>query len=370
MADLKVARGLPGFYAVIPAGGSGTRLWPLSRMSSPKFLHDLTGSGASLLQDTVARLTPLCGERLVVVTGARHAEAVTASLPTLSGDNLIVEPSPKDSLPAIGLAAAVLELRDPGAILGSFAADHVITDQAAFEQCVAEAVAVARTGVLATLGIEPSHPATGFGYVQPGSAYEDTGEGAHRARWVSAFVEKPPKEVAEGYVAAGYLWNAGMFVVRASALMSMIERWEPELAAGLRAIAAARATIADVWPTLPARSIDRAIAEPAASAGCVAVVPARFGWDDIGDFASLADHLPASTLQTGLRVLGAQDRVLGLDSTGVVAPRSGRTVVLLGLADVVVIDTPDAVLITTRDRAQDVKAIVDALVGNGREDLL
>ncbi len=370
MAHLEVAIGLPGLYAVIPAGGSGTRLWPLSRTSSPKFLHDLTGSGASLLQDTVSRLAPLCGERLVVVTGARHAEAVKANLPTLRSDNLLVEPSPKDSLPAIGLAAAVLELRQPEAIIGSFAADHVIADQSAFQQCVAEAVAAARTGVLVTLGITPTYPATGFGYVQPGSAYQNGDDRYHRARWVPAFVEKPPKEVAQGYIEAGYLWNAGMFVVRASVLMSMIERWEPELAAGLRAIAEAPDTIEEVWPGLPARSIDRAIAEPAASAGDVVVVPARFAWDDIGDFASLADHLPPSTLHPGLRVLGTEDRVLGLDSTGIVAARGGRTVVVLGLPDAVVIDTEDAVLVTTRDRAQDVKAIVDALARSGREDLL
>lgn len=345
-------------------------MWPLSRTASPKFLHDLTGSGTSLLQDTVARLAPLCGERLLVVTGSRHADAVATSLPTLGSDNLIVEPSPKDSLPAIGLAAAVLELRDPEAIVGSFAADHVISDQGAFEQCVAEAVAVARTGVLVTLGITPTYPATGFGYVQPGSAYEGAVDRDHYARWVPAFVEKPPREIALRYVEAGYLWNAGMFVVRASVLMSMIERWEPELAAGLRAIAAARDTIEKVWPALPARSIDRAIAEPAASAGAVVVVPAHFGWDDIGDFASLADQLPFSQSHPGLRVLGADDMVLSLDSTGIVAARGGRTVVVLGLPDAVVIDTQDAVLVTTRERAQDVKAIVDALARSGRGDLL
>ncbi len=365
MADLEWASGLPGLYAVIPAGGSGTRLWPLSRTASPKFLHDLTGSGASLLQDTVARLRPLCGERLLVVTGARHADGVAKNLPTLNSDNLIVEPSPKDSLPAIGLAAAVLERRDPDAIVGSFAADHVITDQPAFEGCVTEAVAVAREGVLVTLGITPSYPATGFGYVQLGSAYGPSGH----ARWVPAFVEKPPLEVAKGYVDAGYLWNAGMFVVQASVLMAMIERWEPELAAGLRAIAADRDTIEDVWPSLPALSIDRAIAEPAAAAGAVAVVPAHFGWDDIGNFASLAAHLPPSRSRAGLRVLGDDDLVLSIDSSGIVAARGGRTVVLLGVPDTVVIDTPDAVLVTTRERAQDVKVIVDALASSGHEDL-
>ena len=365
VADEELATGLPGLYAVIPAGGSGTRLWPLSRTASPKFLHDLTGSGASLLQDTVARLHPLCDERIVVVTGARHAQAVSASLPAVGVENLIVEPTPKDSLPAIGLAAAVLELRDPDAILGSFAADHVISDQAAFNQCVTEAVTVARTGMLVTVGVTPTYPATGFGYVAPGSACD----ASVSARWVPAFVEKPPLDVAEGYVESGYLWNAGMFIVRASVLMSMIERWEPDLAAGLRTIAAARDTIDDVWPTLPACSIDRAIAEPAAAAGRVVVVPARFGWDDIGDFASLADQLPASTSHDGLRVLGQDDMVLSLDSSGIVAARGGRTVVVLGVRDAVIIDTPDVVLVTTREHAQDVKGIVAALTISGHGDL-
>lgn len=365
MADVTWTTGLPGLYAVIPAGGSGTRLWPLSRTASPKFLHDLSGRGSSLLQDTVARLQPLCGDRLVVVTGAAHADAVAQSLPGVDGANLIVEPSPKDSLPAIGLAAAVLELRDPDAIIGSFAADHVITDQSGFDDCVAEAVAVARTGVLVTLGIKPTYPATGFGYVRPGSMYR---EFTH-ARWVPAFVEKPPADVAQGYVAAGYLWNAGMFVVRASVLMNLIDRWQPDLATGLRAIARDRESIDEVWPTLPSLSIDRAIAEPAATAGIVVVVPARFGWDDIGDFASLAAHLPPSKSHA-VRVLGDDSMVLSLDSSGIVAARGGRTVVVLGVPDAVIIDTPDAVLVTTRERAQDVKGIVDALVTQGREDLI
>ena len=144
------------FWGVIPAGGSGTRLWPLSRRSSPKFLHDLSGSGHSLLQDTVSRLTPLAGDRVMVVTGVRHAEAVRAQLPDLPSDQVLVEPGPRDSMPAIGLAAAVLERRDPDAVLGSFAADHVIGDPEAFRGCVREAVAAAASGALVTLGITPT----------------------------------------------------------------------------------------------------------------------------------------------------------------------------------------------------------------------
>src|SRR6476661_6298022 len=152
------------FWAVIPAGGAGTRLWPLSRERSPKFLHDLTGTGRSLLQATWDRLTPLTGPRVLVVTGRAHEAAVRAQLPDLSADQLLAEPSPRDSMAAIGWAAAVLEARDPDAVLGSFAADHVIADEDAFRACVAEATVAAQDGYVVTIGIEPTHPATGFGY--------------------------------------------------------------------------------------------------------------------------------------------------------------------------------------------------------------
>jgi mannose-1-phosphate guanylyltransferase len=359
---------IPGFYGVIPAGGSGTRLWPLSRRASPKFLQDLTGSGHSLLQATVQRLTPLCDDRLLVVTGARHVEAVRQSLPDLGAESVLVEPSPRDSMPAIGLAAAVLERRDPDAVLGSFAADHVIGDTSVFRDCVTQAVAMAREGALVTLGITPTYPATGYGYVEVGEAYAVTGApDAHR---VVRFVEKPALEVARSYVADGHhLWNAGIFVVRAGTLLELLAQWHPELVAGLRRIADDPAAMDEVWDDLPRIAIDHAVAEPAAAQGRVAVVPARFPWDDVGDFASLASVLEESTAHPGLRVLGAQELVLSRDSTGVVAAHGGRTVVTLGVPDVVVIDTPDVILVTTRERVQDVKGIVEMLQHGGREDL-
>lgn len=356
------------FWAVVPAGGSGTRLWPLSRRASPKFLHDLTGTGRSLLQETAHRLQPLCGDRLVVVTGEAHEEAVRSQLPGLPAEGLLVEPEPRDSMPAIGLAAAVLERRDPDAVLGSFAADHVIAGEERFRACVTEAVHAARDGLLVTLGIEPTYPATGFGYIAVGDpAPVEGGPSVHRVR---AFVEKPDRAVAQEYLAGGrHRWNAGIFVVRAGTLLDLLGRWHPELAQGLRELAAHPGRMPELWPRLERISIDHAVAEPAAAEDLVRVVPADFTWDDIGDFASLATQLADSGDHPGVRILGPSDQVVVIDSTGMVAAHGGRTVVTLGVPDVVVIDTLDALLVTTRDRVQDVKDIVRTLRESGREDL-
>ncbi|GAA6527695.1 mannose-1-phosphate guanylyltransferase [Intrasporangium sp. DVR] len=356
------------FWAVIPAGGSGTRLWPLSRRSSPKFLHDLTGSGQSLLRATWERLAPLAEERVIVVTGQHHAEAVRAQLPMLHRDAVVTEPSPRDSMPAIGLAAAILERRDPGAILGSFAADHVITEVEAFHGAVREAVVLARRGEVVTIGVEPTHPATGFGYIRVG---EPLGvEDAPSGRRVREFVEKPDAATATKYVESGeFRWNAGMFVVGATTLLELLAQTHPELTATLRIIASDPRRISDLWPTLPKVAIDHAVAEPAAAAGRVAVVPARFGWNDIGDFASLATILAEQDGAPPLRVIAGEQDVVAIDSTGLVAADSGRAVAVVGLDDIVVIDTADALLVTTKERSQDVKRVVEELQRRGLSDL-
>ena len=351
---------LERFWAVIPAGGAGTRLWPLSRASSPKFLHDLTGAGRSLLQATMERLEPLVGDHVIVVTGQAHEAAVREQLPGLPAAQLLAEPSPRDSMAAIGLAAALLERQDPDALLGSFAADHVIGEAEAFRDCVRAAVEVADLGYLVTIGIEPTHPATGFGYIRMGDLIE-----GGPARVDEQFVEKPDAARAAEYLHSGqFRWNAGMFVVRARVLLDLLASWHPELAAGLRAIAADPSSLAEVWPGLEKIAIDHAVAEPAADAGRVAVVPGSFAWDDIGDFHSLAALLPAG--QDGVSVLGDERLVEAVDTTGVVVPAAGRTVAVVGLQDVVVVDTGDALLVTTRQRAQDVKAIVDTLKATDR----
>lgn len=349
-------------WAVVPAGGAGTRLWPLSRAATPKFLLDLTGCGRTLIQATSDRLEPLVGDRVVVVTGAAHEEAVRRQLPRTT--RVIAEPSPRDSMAAIGLAAARLELEDPEALIGSFAADHVITDEAAFAACVSEAAEVAAEGLLVTIGIEPTHASTGFGYIRGGEAVP----GFATARFVTEFVEKPDAVRAEAYVRSGeYRWNAGMFLVRASTLLDLLAENHPELATGLRAIAADPALLEECWPALTKIAIDHAVAEPAAAAGRVAMVPGPFDWEDLGDFAALAAMI--EDREPGVKVIGDPDLVLTANASGLVVPAAGRTVAVVGLEDVVVVDTGDALLVTTYAHAQDVKAVVDELKRRGRPDL-
>jgi mannose-1-phosphate guanylyltransferase len=358
------------FWAVIPAGGSGTRLWPLSRAASPKFLQDLTRSGRSLLQGTVARLEPLVADRLVVVTGAAHLPAVVEQLPGVRRKQLLAEPSPRDSMAAIGLAAAMLEREGPETVMGSFAADHLIGNVAAFEHAVRLAVETAHDDWLVTLGIEPAFASTAFGYIHQGEPLA----GHDGVYAVEKFVEKPSADVAEGYLAAGdHRWNAGMFVVRPRVLLDLLAESQPGFAADLRDLAAAPERLDDVWPRLPRIAIDHAVAEPAAASGRVATVPADLGWDDLGDYASLAAILGRASGSEPdgdtLQVLGDGDLVVADGSTGLVVPASGRLVVVTGLDDVVVVDTPDALLVTTRRHAQNVKEIVARLTETGRGDL-
>ena len=356
--------GLEGFWAVVPAGGAGTRLWPLSRASSPKFLLDLTGSGRSLLQQTHDRLAPLVADRFVVVTGRSHRDTVVAQLPGVPDRWVLAEPSPRDSMAAIGLAAALLERHDPSAVLGSFAADHVITDPAGFRRCVRTAVGAAHDGWLVTLAVEPTSPSIAFGYIRLGDALPSH-TGVHHA---TEFVEKPAAATARSYLASGrYRWNAGMFVVRPGLLLDLLAEHHPTFAADLRTVAAEPARLDELWAGLPRIAIDHAVAEPAAAAGRVAAVPAAFGWDDIGDFDSLARLLgapgPAPT------VLGDPASVVGVDTTGLVVPSGGRTVAVVGLEDVVVVDTEDALLVTTRARAQQVREVVAELRRTSRSEL-
>jgi len=367
---------IPGFVVVIPAGGIGSRLWPLSRAEAPKFLHDLTGSGHSLLRDTWDRTASLAGaDQVVVVTGVAHELAVLEELPELSAANVLLESEPRDSTAAIGLAAAVVERRAPGAIIGSFSADHFIRDTDGFRDAVHEAVAVAETGRIATIGIEPATPAVGYGYIHAAGALDIPG--APNAEAVRSFKEKPNRKTAKRYLTTGeYLWNAGMYVARASVILDWIAKSEPELAAGLAEIAEAWDTaardevVARVWPGLRKVAIDYVVAEPAAAAGALAVVRGAFDWDDVGDFEAIS-RLHQTDAGDDLVVFGGESpAVVAEDSTGVVFAQSGRVISLIGIKDVVVVDTEDALLVTTKEHAQRVKSIVDALRLSGRSEVL
>lgn len=362
------------FVPVVPAGGAGTRLWPLSRRSRPKFLLDLTGSGRSLLQQTLDRLTPLGSRPPIVVTGAAHASEVRAQVG--EGVRVLAEPAPRNSMPAIALAAALALRADEDAVIGSFAADHLISDQAAFARAVMSARAAAEHDYLVTIGIEPTHPATGFGYIEEGptpAALEGTG-----AVGVARFVEKPEPERAEAFVRTGrFRWNAGMFVMRARRLLEALDARLPPLGAGARELAAALGTEGEtavferLWPTLTAIAIDHALAEPLSLTGGVAMVPADFGWDDVGDFAALARQLreragPADQQVDGSDVVslgGAETIAIGARAT--VYGSARRPVALVGVDGISVVDAEDVLLVLAEERAQDLAQMGPLLDAQG-----
>ncbi|WP_371327661.1 mannose-1-phosphate guanylyltransferase [Demequina sp. NBRC 110053] len=351
------SRTIDGFVPVVPAGGVGSRLWPLSRPDRPKFLIDLLGTGSTLIQDTVARLAPLSAE-VIIVTGERHASAVAAQLPDLDERAIVAEPSPRDSMAAIALAAALIEQRHGEQIMGSFAADHVIPDADAFREAVATAVGAARTGKVVTIGIEPTGPSSAFGYIRSGAALAD----APGAFEVEAFTEKPDHEAAAAMLASGgHVWNAGMFVVSTSVLLGHLARLQPSLEAGVRRIAAAwdgpgRAdALAEIWPTLTKIAIDHAIAEPVAAEGGVAVVPGSFAWDDVGDFDALASMLSADA--DGVIRIGRDAPVSVVDAPGAVVVGGTKPLAVVGIADAVVVETDEALLVLGRHAAQRVKDV-------------
>jgi mannose-1-phosphate guanylyltransferase len=276
---------------------------------------------------------------------------------------------------AIGLAAAILAKRDPDAVIGSFAADHMISGDDAFLSAVAEAVDVAKKDYLVTIGIAPSHPSTGFGYVQLGDKLKISE--APNARVVSSFKEKPDARTAASYIATGkYRWNAGMFVSKATFLLELLKEYKPELHDGLQHIASCwddeglrQTALNDVWFNLEKIAIDNAVAEPAALSGRVAVIPATFGWDDVGDWSSLADLIPAELNRP--RILGDHNLVLTEQvAGGIVVPGSGRLIACLGVDDLVIVDMPDTLLVTTRARSQEVKRLVKKTKDAGWKQLL
>lgn len=361
------------FFVVIPAGGSGSRLWPLSRADAPKFLHDLSGEGKTLIRATWDRVKLLAKpDQVFVVTGIAHDQAIRGQLLDLSDDNLLLEPQPKDSAAAIGFAVLHVLARDQDAIIGSFAADHVINDSPKFVASVREAVSRARQDKIVAIGIRPTEPSTAFGYLRV-DAPPTGGKRGHRI--VSEFVEKPTYERAAQFVGdGGYFWNAGMFISKASVMWEYFKDKRPELASGLLDFyeswrAGQRDQAAEIWARLKPEAIDYVVAEPAAQDGRMEMVVGDFDWDDIGDFAALG-RFHQRVGDQKVAVLGPNVKVVAQDSSGVVVSQSRRLVSLVGVNNIVVVDTPDALMVTTTEHAQDVKKMVEHMKLEGLDDAL
>jgi mannose-1-phosphate guanylyltransferase len=360
--------GIHDLWAVAPAGGSGTRLWPLSRAARPKFLLPLHGE-RSLLQQTIDRLAPsVPAERTLVVCGPAHAAPVARQLPALPEGNVVVEPSPRGSGPAIALATALIARRDPEAIVGSFAADHEVSDLPLFDGALRTAVAAAREGWLVTIGLTPTRAETGYGYIErTDDVVACTPQGsAYRA---ARFVEKPDAETAAEYVASGrFLWNASMFVWQARALLAEVARLQPELHAGVSHIAQVWGTprqervAAEVWSHLAESTIDQGVLEQAHR---IAVVPAQFGWSDVGDWNNLGELIERDDFGNSVR----GDLVQSGTRNSVVWSETGRLVALVGLEHIAVVDTEDALLVINRGDAQEVRQIVEQLKTRRRSGL-
>ncbi len=353
-------------HAVVMAGGSGTRFWPLSRSARPKQFLALAGP-RSLLAETVARLHPLVApEHTWVVCGRAHARAAREAVPEIPNGNLLVEPCARNTAPCVGLAALHVSRRDPGAVMAVLPADHHVARPAAFRGALSSAAALAARGALVTLGLRPTRPETGYGYLELGPPL--AGRGA--ARKVKRFVEKPDAATAARYLAGGeHLWNAGIFVFRADVILAEIARFMPELGRELDLLAPSigtpreRSALARAFPRCPAVSIDYGVMERSER---IAVLPVELGWSDVGSFAALSEVRPRD--QAGNVAEGAALILDGRDNVVLAGPR--RPLVLVGLDDVIAVDAGDAVLVCRRDRAQDVKRAVDALRQRGREELL
>ena len=356
--------------AAVLAGGSGTRFWPLSRVSRPKQLVALWGD-QPMIGETVDRLQQAGCARVMVVLGEHLVEATLEAVPGLGPEELVVEPAARNTAPAIGLAALRSRARHGDEVLGIFPSDHFIDDTAALGHCLRSAEQGAAAGAIVTLGVRPTRPETGFGYIRyraSPQAQPDSGGPSHPPRYpVEAFVEKPDRATALAYLrAGGYAWNAGIFVFRPSVLLAEIERQMPALHDALARIEGALGTanedrvLAEAFAQAPSISIDYGVMERAAR---VEVVEATFGWSDVGHWGALAEVLGADE-QGNVVEVAAPRRALVQGCRGTVVHGSGtsrRVVAALGLEDLVVVDTDDAVLILPKGRAQEVRALVEAL---------
>lgn len=360
----------PNLYAVIMAGGAGTRFWPASREKHPKqFLALGSRADESLLEATARRIAPIVPpERLFIATG-RHLEAKTRELlRDLPSANVLAEPLARNTAPCIGWATAAIQRIDPKGIVVVLPSDHVVANEAEFRRVLLRAAEAAEQGFITTVGIVPTRPETGYGYIEKG---QTIAEGVRRA---ARFTEKPPLAVAQSYLADGsHLWNAGMFVFRADVMRTEIANHLPELAMGLAVLdAAARegretSVLDDVFKRVPAVSIDHGVMEHASQ---VAVVPGDFGWSDVGSWQTAWELAEKDEAGNAL-----PPHAITFDANGnLVRDLStlghAKTIALIGVSDLVVVQTDDALLVLPRDRAQDAKLAVQALKSAGRTDLV
>lgn len=353
---------LDHYYAVIMAGGGGTRLWPLSRKNRPKQMLQLVDDW-TLFQSAVHRLKGIFPpERIFVVTVESQAKELQSQRPEIPVENYLLEPMPRGTASVVGLAAVALEQIDPQAVMAILTADHVITNREKYNHLLLSAHQVAQDGFLVTLGITPTHPATGYGYIQQGDLignYIDLDVFS-----VSRFKEKPTEASANQMLASGdHAWNSGMFVWRVDRIMAEFTRQMPELASKLGQISAAWNTanraevIGQVWPGIHPETIDYGIMEHADN---VVVIPAKeLGWSDVGSWDALFDVIPSD--QNGNIVIGGQHIQVDTRNSLIYMNQDRRLIVTIGVDDLVVVDTGDVVLVCRKDQAQKVRQVVQQL---------
>ena len=346
-------------YALIMAGGSGSRLWPLSRQNRPKQALKLIGD-RTMFQMTVDRLLPILpAERVIVITTADLTELLAEQTPQVPRRNFVVEPEGRGTAPVIGLGALYAQhLAGGEAVVACLTADHHISDVAQFQRVLLAAAQVAESGQIVTLGIKPAFASTGFGYIERGQHLQTLGE--FEVFQALHFKEKPGEDLATGLMADGqHSWNSGMFIWTTTRVAAEFERQLPETAAKLTQVAQTfdsagyRPTLAQVWPTVAKETIDYGIME---DAGDVAVIPVDIGWNDVGSWSSLLDILEPNA--DGNVVIGGPH--LSVDTTGALI-KSDRLVATIGLTNVIIIDTEDSLLVCSRERTEDVKRIVEKL---------